>query len=150
MNLSPAVALSLLASIAIGALVALQPPVNSELGRRTSVLGAAFVSLAISALIVGLLLIVFGDPQSLKALPKVPAIYLSGGLYGAALVTVSLVTVRYLGAGGVVVAIVSGQVIVAALLDRAGVLGLDKVGLSPLRLLGFAALLIGTALVTLR
>jgi transporter family-2 protein len=150
MNLSPSVAIALLASIAIGALVALQPPVNSELARRTSVLGAAFVSLTVSALVVGLLLIVFGDPGSLKNLPHVPAIYLTGGLYGAALVTVSLVTVRYLGAGGVVVAIVSGQVIVAAILDRLGVLGLEVVGLSPVRLLGFAALLIGTALVALR
>jgi transporter family-2 protein len=59
-------------------------------------------------------------------------------------------TVRTLGAGGVVAATVAGQLIVSALLDRAGVLGLDRVGLTPTRLLGFGLLLLGTALVTAR
>jgi transporter family-2 protein len=63
-------------------------------------------------------------------------------------VAVSLVTVRSLGAGGVVAATVAGQLIVSALLDRAGVLGLEQVGLSPMRLLGFGLLLLGTIFVT--
>ena len=55
---------------------------------------------------------------------------------GAVLVSVSLVTVRTLGAGGVVAATVSGQVVVSAILDRFGFLGLDRIGLTPARLLG--------------
>ena len=69
---------------------------------------------------------------------------------GAVLVSVSLVTVRTLGAGGVVAATVSGQLVVSAILDQFGFLGLDRVGLTPARLLGFALLLAGTALVTAR
>ena len=69
---------------------------------------------------------------------------------GAVLVSVSLVTVRTLGAGGVVAATVSGQLVVSAILDQFGFLGLDRVGLTPARLLGFALLLGGTALVTAR
>jgi len=56
--------------------------------------------------------------------------------------------VRTLGAGGVVAATVTGQVIVSAVLDRYGVLGLDKSPLTPLRIGGFMLLLIGTAMVT--
>ena len=52
--------------------------------------------------------------------------------------------------GGVVAATVSGQLVVSTILDQFGFLGLDKVGLTPARLLGFALLLGGTALVTAR
>ena len=52
--------------------------------------------------------------------------------------------------GGVVAATVSGQLVVSATLDRYGFLGLDRIGLTPARLAGFALLLAGTALVTWR
>jgi bacterial/archaeal transporter family-2 protein len=138
------------ATVAVGALIALQPPVNSELGSRTSVLGAAFISTAISAIIMGLLALVLGEIGQVRRIPHIPVIYLTGGLMGAVLVSVSLVTVRTLGAGGVVAATVTSQIVVSALLDRFGVLGLEKVALTPLRVVGFVLLLAGTAFVTAR
>jgi bacterial/archaeal transporter family-2 protein len=142
--------LAVLATVAVGALIALQPPVNSELGKRTSVLAAAFIGTAISAVVLGALVVALGEAGHVRQVPHIPPLYLTGGLMGAVLVSVSLVAVRTLGAGGVVAATVSGQLVVSALLDRFGVLGLDKIGLTPARLLGFALLLAGTALVTAR
>jgi transporter family-2 protein len=141
---------AVLATVAVGALIALQPPVNAQLSRFTGVLGAAFVSTAISAVALTILMAVTGSFGELKDLGGVPATYLTGGLMGAVLVTVSLITVRTLGAGGVVAATVGSQIIVSALLDRAGVLGLDKHGLTPMRLAGFGLLIVGIALVTAR
>lgn len=143
-------ALALLATLAVGGLIALQPAVNSQLARYTSVLGSAFISTAISAVAMGVIFFASGGYAQLHALPNVPVGYLTGGLMGAALVTVSLVSVRTLGAGGVVAATVATQLIVSAMLDRAGVLGLHQIGLTPLRLTGFALLLAGTFLVTVR
>jgi transporter family-2 protein len=142
--------LAVLATIGVGALIALQPPVNSELGKRTSVVAAAFISTGISAIVLGAIALALGEAGHVRRVPQIPAIYLTGGLMGAVLVSVSLVTVRTLGAGGVVAATVSGQVVVSAVLDRFGFLGLDRIGLTPARLLGFALLLAGTALVTAR
>jgi transporter family-2 protein len=142
--------LAVLATLCVGALIALQPPVNSELGKRTSVLAAAFISTGISAVVLGLLALAFGEFGHVRRVPHIPVVYLTGGLMGAALVSVSLVTVRTLGAGGVVAATVSGQLVVSAILDRYGVLGLERVGLTPARVAGFALLLAGTALVTSR
>ncbi len=150
MNWNSSTVAALLATVAIGALVALQPPVNSELGRRTSDLGAAFVSVSVTFLILGVILVAFGDPGSLSKLREVPAIYLSGGVYGAAFVAVSLITVRQLGAGTTIAVLVAAQLVVAAALDQFGVLGLDQVSLSPLRLVGIATLILGTVLVTVR
>jgi len=142
--------LAVLATFAVGALVAFQPPVNSELGKRTSVVAAAFISTALASIALGVLAVVLGEAGHVRRIPHIPAGYLTGGLLGAALISVSLVTVRTLGAGGVVAATLSGQLIVSAILDRFGLLGLDRVGLTPARLLGFALLLGGTALVTTR
>ena len=149
-NLSLSTVLALLATLAVGALVALQPPVNAELGRRSTDLAAAFFSASVSFLFLGFVLLLFGDPGSLSKVRSVPLIYLSGGLYGALFIAVSLVTVRYLGAGATIAALVAAQLIVAVILDQLGVLGLDQVAISPLRVIGVAALIVGTILVTLR
>ena len=142
--------LAVLATIGVGAIIALQPPVNSELAKRTSVAAAAFIATAIAALVLGAIVVFLGEAAELRKIPHVPPLYLTGGLMGALLVSVSLVTVRTLGAGGVVAATVSGQLVVSAILDQFGFLGLDRIGLTPARLLGFALLLAGTALVTAR
>jgi transporter family-2 protein len=143
-------AFALIATLAVGALVALQPPVNAELGRRTSDLAAAFFSISVSFLVLGLVLLVFGDPGSLAKIRQVPMIYLTGGLFGAAFVAASLVTVRYLGATTTIAALVCAQLVVAAILDQLGVLGLDQLSLSPARAVGITALIAGTLLVALR
>jgi transporter family-2 protein len=142
--------LAVVATVSVGALIALQPPINSELGKRTSILAAAFISTGLAAVVLGVLAVVLGEAGQVRRIPHIPVIYLTGGFMGAALISVSLVTVRTLGAGGVVAATVASQLVVSALLDRFGVLGLDRVGLSPARVLGFALLLAGTALVTAR
>jgi bacterial/archaeal transporter family-2 protein len=141
---------AVLATIAVGALIALQPPVNSQLASRTSVLGAAFISTTISALVMAVLAFSLGDIGQVRRIPHIPPLYLTGGLMGAILVSVSLVTVRTLGAGGVVAATVTGQLIVSAIIDRFGILGLDKVALTPIRVAGFILLFGGTVLVTAR
>jgi bacterial/archaeal transporter family-2 protein len=142
--------LAVLATLGVGALIAFQPPINSELGKRTSVVAAAFITTTIAALALALLALVLGEAGQVRKVPHIPPLYLTGGLMGAVLVSVSLVTVRTLGAGGVVAATVSGQLVVSAILDRYGFLGLDRIGLTPARLAGFALLLAGTALVTSR
>jgi transporter family-2 protein len=124
--------------------------VNSELGKRTSVIAAAFISTGLATVALGVLTVALGEGGLVRRIPHIPIGYLTGGLMGAALISVSLVTVRTLGAGGVVAATLLGQLTVSALLDRFGVLGLDRVGLTPARVMGFALLLAGTVLVTSR
>ena len=141
---------AVLATVAIGAMIALQPPVNSQLAKASTVLVAAFVSTAIAALVLGVVVLVAGQIGSVGRVTEVSPFYLTGGLMGAILVGVSLVTVRTLGAGGVVAAMVLGQLVVSALLDRAGAFGLEPVELTPVRLAGFALLMLGTVLVVLR
>ena len=61
--------------------------------------------------------------------------------------TTVLVSVRTLGAGGVTAATIAGQLAMSVIVDRAGVLGLDKREPTPGRLLGIALLAAGVFLV---
>ena len=140
-------ALAILATVAVGAIVALQPPVNSQLARHSTVLVAAFVSTLIGALVLGGLVLAAGEVGAVGRALAAPPGYLTGGLMGVVLITVSLVTVRTLGAGGVVAATVTGQLVVSLLLDRWGLLGLDESPITVARVVGVVLLVAGTLLV---
>jgi bacterial/archaeal transporter family-2 protein len=140
--------LAVIATLAAGALVAAQPPANSELAKQVGTLGAAFVSISISLGVIGLLLVVAGGVGELGGLSDFRIEYALGGLAGAAIVAVSLVTVRELGAGGVVAATVCTQLIVSLILDRLGVLGLSPTSITTARAAGVALLIGGTVLLT--
>lgn len=140
---------ALIASLLVGLLVAAQPPANAALGRQVGDLGAAFVSLAISLVLVTILLVAVGDAGRLvTGLAHIRPEHALGGLAGASIVLVSLIAVRSLGAGGVTAALVATQIIGAVLLDRLGVFGLDGSPITLPRIAGVALLIGGTVLVT--
>jgi len=140
-------ALALVAILLTGGLVASQPPANELLSRHVTTLGAAFVSLMLSTFIVGTLLVVAGDPSALSGLSHFRPVHVLGGLAGAAIVTVSVVAVRHLGASGVTAALVSTQLSVSVLLDRLGLLGLEGNPITLTRVAGIGFLFLGTYLV---
>ncbi len=142
--------LALVATLAVGGLIAFQPPANSEMGKAVGPLGAALISLLFSTVIVVAVMVFAGGFGELRHAGAIRPAWLLGGLGGAAIVAVSLVTVRELGAGGVVAATVCTQLIVSAILDRVGAFGLAGEPLSVPRLVGFGLLIAGTLLVTLR
>ena len=69
--------LAVLATIGVGALIAFQPPVNSELAKRTSVAAAAFIATAIAALALGAVVVALGEAAQLRKVPHVPPGYSS-------------------------------------------------------------------------
>jgi transporter family-2 protein len=141
-------AAALILALAVGALVAFQPPANSQLAHHVGDLGAAFISLLISTLIVTVLLLVFGEPGRLGALSSFKPEWVIGGIAGAAIVAVSLIAVRPLGVGGVTAALVAGQLIASVAIDRLGVLGVREVPIGWTRVAGVALVIGGALLVT--
>jgi transporter family-2 protein len=141
-------AFAIVATLLAGALVAAQPPANAQLSNHVGSLGAAFVSLVLSTLIVGALLLATGSYSELSGIGGMRPQHALGGIAGAAIVAVSVVTVKKLGAGGVAAATICTQLIVSVVLDRAGVFDLEKIGLTPIRILGIVLLIAGTVAVT--
>jgi bacterial/archaeal transporter family-2 protein len=135
-------------TLAAGLVVGLQPPANAALSRHVGDLGAALVSIAISMAIIGVLLLAVGHPGRLAGLSSIRPEQALGGIGGAAVVAISLIAVRPLGAGAVVALLIAGQLIVAVLADRLGWFGLHQVDISVARILGLLLVVAGTILVT--
>jgi transporter family-2 protein len=131
----------------VGALIALQAPINAGLARATGSVPAALVSFLIGTMALAAIVVVSGKAGELSSTFDVRWYYLIGGLLGAAYVFTVLVTVRSVGAGGVAAATITGQLTASVIIDRLGILGLEQVPLSWERLAGVGLLLAGTYLV---
>jgi transporter family-2 protein len=140
-------AVAAFATVIVGGLIALQAPINSGLGKATGTLPAAAISFTVGTLLLVALVVVTGQADKVSGAGDVRAYYLIGGLLGAAYVTTVLLTVRTLGAGGVTAATVAGQLTMSVVIDRLGLLGLEKTPITLLRVIGVVLLFVGTVLV---
>jgi transporter family-2 protein len=131
----------------VGALIAMQPAVNSGLGRTTGSLTAALVSFCVGTLLLFAIVVVAGEASGLKATFDAGPVYLLGGILGAAYVTCALISVREIGAGGVAAATIAGQLSFSVVLDRIGFLGLEQQPITASRVAGIVLLFAGTWLI---
>jgi transporter family-2 protein len=131
-----------------GGLVGLQAPINSTLGKAIGTWQAAFMSFTIGTVALALIAaLATGGLGKIADVRHVSWIYLTGGLLGAAYITSVLVTVRSLGAGGVVAASIAGQLAVSVVVDQLGILGVARQPITAARIAGIALLAAGTYLV---
>jgi transporter family-2 protein len=142
--------LAVVLTVLVGALIALQAPVNSRLGKAVGTLPAAAASFALGLAVLVVLASLAEGWGRLGEVRHVGPLYLTGGILGAAYVVVALLAVRSLGAGGVVAATIAGQLAMAVVIDQLGLLGVARHPTGALRLLGVALLVAGTYLVVRR
>lgn len=131
-----------------GALIALQAPINSALGRSVGTFPAAFVSFSIGTIALAGIVALAGEGFS--EIPEARHLswyYLTGGILGAVYVTCVLVTVRHLGAGGVVAATIAGQLTASIVIDQLGILGVAKDPINAAKIAGVVFLSAGVYLI---
>jgi transporter family-2 protein len=143
MNRGEAISLT----IASGLLVGLQPAANAALADHVGDFGAAFVSIVVTLAVAAIVMVIAGQTGRLSGLGSAAPAQLIGGVGGAAVVIVSLITVRTLGAGGVVALIVTAQLVIAIVIDRLGWFGVHEVAISAGRLIGLGLVIAGTVLI---
>ncbi|MCW2992250.1 MAG: hypothetical protein JWM73_2844 [Solirubrobacterales bacterium] len=140
--------LAVLLTAGVGGLVALQAPINSHLGKKIGTYQGALVSFAVGTLLLTTIVLVAGGGIGKVADARhVSWYYLLGGVLGAAYVSVVLVTVRTLGAGGATAATIAGQLTMAVVIDQLGILGIPKHPITVARLLGIGLLAAGVYLI---
>ncbi len=114
-----------------GAMIAAQAPVNARLRVVLgSPVGSALVSFVVGTVLLLGAVVVVGDAGRLGALGGGPWWAYLGGAFGAVFVFATLVASPRLGVTTTFVAVIVGQVALAALIDRFGWLGADPVPLS--------------------
>jgi bacterial/archaeal transporter family-2 protein len=138
--------LAVLLTAIVGGVLALQAPINAGLGRATGEIPAALVSFTVGTVVLAVIVGLSGDAGGLGSTFDVRWYYLAGGVLGAAYVTVALIAVKSIGAGGVAAATITGQLATAVAIDRLGILGLEKTPITGARIAGVALLLVGTYL----
>ena len=132
-----------------GIAITIQSGVNSQL--RTAIqhpLMAAFISFVVGTIALAVLLIF--SKESIPGLSQYSSVNwykYTGGLLGAFVVTVTLVSVTQIGAGNMFVLIVAGQLITAVLMDHFGILRLKENPVNVQKFLGICLLVVGAWLV---
>jgi transporter family-2 protein len=141
--------IAVLATVGAGAAVAAQAPVNNVISRQVGEFGASLVNVSVgTAILLAIVFVFAGGLRGDGDAASPPWYYwLIGGLAGVIIVTVTLITVRDLGAGGATAAVIAGQLAFSVVLDRLGVLGLPERALTWEKLLGIALLALGTLLI---
>jgi bacterial/archaeal transporter family-2 protein len=141
--------LAVLVTVAAGGFVAAQPAANNVLSKKVGTFGAVSVNFLVGTLLVLVITYAFaGGIRDIEGVES-PAWYywVVGGVGGVAIVLASLIGVRELGAGGVTVAVIAGQLTASVVLDRLGVFGLEERAVTWDKLLGIALLAVGTILI---
>jgi transporter family-2 protein len=129
---------------AAGGLIALQAPINGRLAGTVGNLQATLVSFSVGTVVLlGIVALARGGFGQIAEVRHVPWLYLTGGLLGAAYVTVALVAVRTLGAGGVTAATFAGQLTLSLVVDQFGWLGVARQPITAAKVLGVALLAAG-------
>ncbi|MFT4049081.1 MAG: DMT family transporter [Solirubrobacterales bacterium] len=139
---------ALLLTAGVGGLLAMQAPINGQLGMHVGKLQAALISFVVGTVLLSALVFVFaGGFEHGLGIGTVPWYYFIGGLLGAGYITTVIITVGTLGAGGITAATVSAQLVTSMVLDQIGAFGLEKHPITWTRLLGVLLLAVGTWLV---
>jgi transporter family-2 protein len=139
---------ALIAALAIGAAVAAQAPLNSQLGRHVGGLPATTVALGTSFVCLAVLTLIAGQASGFAEIGKPPAhVLIGGGIVGALYVGSIVWTVRALGVTGLSVVTLAGQFAAALAIDHFGWLGVDRSPITLAKIAGVALVAAGTYLI---
>ncbi len=135
--------------VAGGVAVAVQPSINARLAEKTGFLLAATISFTVGAIV--LLLVSLSTRQgSFRRVSEVDWWQLSGGLFGAFFVTMTIIGVPRIGTTAVLALTIVSQLVAGLLMDHYGLFGMRGIPLDYKRLLGVVLLLLGVALICRR
>jgi transporter family-2 protein len=132
-----------------GVAVAIQPSINARLAQKTGFLEAATISFAVGTLALLLVSLLSGQ-GSFRRIVEVPWWQLSGGLFGAFFVTMTIVGVPRIGTTAVLALTIASQLMAGMVMDHYGVFGMRGIPVDGKRIVGVALLLLGVFLVCKR
>jgi len=143
-------ALAVTLSLAAGLGGSVQAAVMGKLGDRVGIFGAVAFSTMISALIgVTALLVVSRSFSGIGDAARQPVWLWTGGMLSAFIILAITVGPPRIGVAATIALVITGNLAMAALIDRYGLLGQKSIPLNWPRLVGIALLAAGAAL-TLR
>jgi len=138
--------LALSMAFAAGLMMSIQPAVNASLGRKVGVLEGALISFIVGTLALIFIVFVFGRGNVMD-IKEVPWYLLTGGLMGVFVVTTMILIIPVVGSGIGAITILTGQMMMAMIIDHYGLLGVPKIPFDMNRLLGIVLLFVSMRLI---
>lgn len=140
-----------LLAVGTGCIWAVQPIINAGLAKSVGTIMASCISFGVGWILLVLAVIGAkqhtGTPIEYGALFGTQPQYYLGGVIGATVVLVMTYVVPRFGAGASLASTITGQMIMAALIDQFGLFGAPKADLTVARLIGFVLLIVGVNLI---
>ena len=134
-------------TVAAGLAGGVQVAVMGELGSRIGALEAfAFAALLTATIAAALLVVARRSVAGYADALREPSWLWTGGVMGAVVVLAITIAAPRIGATATIAIIIAGNLVMAALIDRFGLFGLERVGLAWPRIVGIALLAAGAAL----
>lgn len=142
----------ILIGIISGACIAVQAPINAQLGRDIGLpFAAAFISFGSGAVVLGILTFAVSAATQTTLHWGVPApwMFVAGGLLGMVYVTSAIVLTPQIGAAAVMGLAVTGQLVAGLFVDRVGFMGMAVREVTLGRVAGAALLVAGAVMIRL-
>lgn len=134
-----------------GVAVAIQAPINARLGSAIGgPLLAAFISFAVGLLALLVVIVLSSEFPSIGDFRNAAAWTFSGGVFGAFFIFAITFALLKLGSATTISATIFGQLLAALVIDRLGFFGLERIEISPYRLLGVVLIFAGVVLTQTR
>ena len=137
---------ALLLAFTAGVLMSIQPLINAKLGKRTGIFESALISFLVGTAALVLIILFFGQ-GSLEAARGAPWYYFTGGLIGVYVVTTMIVVIPQVGSGIGMIAVLTGQMVLATFIDYFGLLGVPAIAIGPNRIIGLILLFVSMRLI---
>jgi len=136
----------LLAIFIAGAAATIQPPINARLAEKIGIVQAATISFLVGTLV--LVLVSFSVGRgSFRGIVQAEWWELTGGLFGAFFVTLTILAVPKLGTGTVMAALIVAQLAAGLVFDHFGLFGMRQIPFDLGRVAGVVLLMVGVALI---
>ena len=142
----------ILLGVISGACIAVQAPINAQLGRDLGLpFAAAFVSFVAGAILLGAVTFIVAAATQTTIHWSQPAwwLFIAGGALGTVYVTSAVVLTPQIGAAAVMALAVTGQLLAGLCVDRVGFMGVAVRELTLGRIAGAALLVVGALMIRL-
>lgn len=139
--------LALLGAALSGAAMTGQATINAALSRLVGLVATTFVVQAVGLLASGLVLLAARSFRHLAGMGGAPPLLWTGGLLGVFIIFTMAFVMPRLGAGLAVAVVLTAQLLAALVFDHFGLLGMPRVPVNWVRLLGAGLLVAGAWLV---
>ena len=150
--MKPVAILWILLGVVAGACIAVQAPINAQLGRDLGLpFAAAFVSFAAGTVVLAIVTFSVSAATGTVIHWSQPAwwLFVTGGALGTVYVTSAVILTPQIGAAAVMGLAVTGQLIAGLIVDRFGFLGTPTHEITVGRMAGAALLVAGALMIRL-